>query len=228
MIRKTSGGLKAAANEARKMSVGTLEGARSIGDLQKRTFDGQEGASGRFVGVIAVNGATTSTKTTLTESSVFTAVNAGFLAKVWNSSGTGIYATARLIEVAITLAPAVDLLAQRSLTGAYAITAPKAGAASANGMADILQHQDSMFYVAPLREVTTYSISAVPFCSRASRTVTYRMGGTDTPWIGAGTAPPTFISMAIADIHYFGLATATETNYVYISALYEFKGFNIA
>lgn len=211
--------------EERLMSVGTFVSTRAMGDLVKASFDGEEGASGRFVGYLAVNGAATSTRTSITFSAVYAAVNQGFLAKVWNTGGTGIYTNARCSEISITLAPVVDIASQRSLTGGYAITGPRPGAAAVGGISDLLQLQESMLYVAPLRETTTYSISAMPFCTRPGRCLTYRVGGTEKAWIGTGGSPPGFLAQPIADLYYVGLGTGTETCYVYFSAKFDFKGF---
>jgi hypothetical protein len=212
--------------EERLMSVGTFSSTRAMGDLIKTKFDGEEGATGRFVGYLAVGGVAGSNRTALTFSSVFTAVNQGFLTKLWNTGGTGIYANCRLTEVSLTVAPMIDQLAQRSLSGGYAMTAPRASASVPAGLTDLLQLEDSMLYVAPLREATTYTISAMPFCTRPGRTLTYRAGGTEKPWIGAGASPPGFLTQTVADVYYFGLGTGVETSYVFFSAKFDFKGFN--
>jgi len=221
---KKNSSLSRAVKEENSFSIGTLRGARTTGGLRSITIDGEKGLEGVFVGFTAINSAAGAI-TNFTFTSIVAALSGGLFAKLYSVAGSGEYANARITEIGITCAPCVATLANRSCSGAYALSPPSAAAVPGN-MLDVLALQESMMYVAPLRETTTYSVSALPFCTRPSRTLVYRPGGVDKPWIGASGGIIAYPTVPVVSLVYYGFSTATETSYVYISARVQFKTLN--
>ncbi len=226
-VGKKDRGLARVAADERRMAVGTLRGARTMGDLRTITVDGEKGAEGVFVGILTANGGAAGNRLDITAASVISSFTGGLFAKCFSTTGTtALYSNARMVEISITVSPFVGTLAQRSATGAYALTPPLSGGlTTAPGTAlDLLQLEESMMYCAPLRETTTYSVSAPPWCSRPGKTLTFRVGGTEIPWL-VGSTVVANVNLPVCSLLYYGYNTVTETSYVYVTAKFQFKGF---
>ncbi len=202
---------------AKQMMVGASSPTRGVGSLVSGSEKGERVWRGTFVGIVQANGAGNGTSTAVTASSIATALANTPFTKLWNSSNTGVFRRFRVLRFAVEASPIVSGVANRTSTGYYGVGAypqPTPG----SGL-DVMMLEESMHWVAPARETTTYTVDSAPICTRKVPVLVYTPSGTDIPWVDSAT----YGSLNFGSILHFGLGTGTETSYLYLTVEIEFK-----
>lgn len=224
----------AAASDARtgmSLSVGGVRAAARMGDLIFKSFNGEKGSEGVFLGTFACNAAATGMVTSFTPNSIIATLNGGLFAKCWNSTSTALYNRFRIVEVGITASPITASANLGSTSGAYALQSASSGGVPGvpSTMLDVLQLQESMQFLAPVRysalgvaAASGFRVNGPSWCSRPSRTLTWRPTGTDIPWVDTVTGVSA--TTPVMQYVYYGEGTGSATGEAFMAVRIQFVG----